>query len=219
MKPEQSRLAENNLGLVHACARRYIGRGEEYEDIFQAGCVGLVKAALSFMPEKGFAFSTYAVPVILGEIRCIFRDSGSIKVSRKTKELSMRINRCQSMLADRLGRPAQISEIAQHLGESREAVAEAICSSQRPVSLSPVNDGDCPHDIPTDEHDTLLERLALKMSIANLEPEDRLLLSLRYTREFSQVQTAKLLGISQVSVSRRERRILKSLNLYQNAEI
>lgn len=218
MKPEQSRLAENNLGLVHACAKRYAGRGEEYEDIFQAGCVGLVKAARSFAPEKGFAFSTYAVPVILGEIRCIFRDSGSVKVSRKTKELSMRINRCQSMLSDRLGRPAQISEIAEHLGETREAVADAICSSQRPISLSPANDEDCTRDIPTDEQDTLLERLALKMSIDHLEPEDRLLLSLRYTREFSQAQTAKLLGISQVSVSRRERKILSSLNLYQNTE-
>ena len=112
-----------NSGLVHSCARRFIGRGIEYDDLFQAGCMGLVKAADGFEEERGLRFSTYAVPVILGEVRRLFRDGGSVKVSRSLKELAMRATREREAFAAREGREPSVGELADLLGVSPEQAA------------------------------------------------------------------------------------------------
>ena len=212
MKPEQNRLVENNLGLVHACARRYISRGEEYEDLFQSGCIGLIKAAAGYDPGRGTAFSTYAVPVILGEIRRIFRDSGCVKVSRRLRELGMHISKAQRTLEDTLGRPPLISELAEYLGEPCELISEAVCAAQRPLSLTAGED-EAQIDIPIDDQQNLIELLDLKTALDSLSTEEQTLINLRYRRGLTQAQTARIMGTSQVGISRKERKILAKLSL------
>ena len=124
---------EGNLPLVHKLANRFRGRGVEYEELYAAGCVGLVKAVDRFEPERGLCFSTYAVPVILGEIRRLFRDGGSVKISRSLKELSVKAARLRDQLSAN-GEP-RISDIAQALGVTPEEAAEALCAGIPPVSL------------------------------------------------------------------------------------
>ena len=129
-------MIEENLGLVHSCAHRFKGRGIEYDDLFQAGCMGLVKACDAFDFSRGVRFSTYAVPVILGEMRRLFRDGGTVKVSRSLKELSLRVVRGREQLAVRLGRDPTIEELAEELGLTREEVVEALNVSAPPLSLT-----------------------------------------------------------------------------------
>ena len=182
-------LAEENLGLVHLCANRFRNRGIEYDDLYGAGCIGLVKAAKAFDSDRGVKFSTYAVPVILGEIKRLFRDGGTIKVSRSIKELSMRLVR-----------------------ERERAVALAMNVALPPVSLTESSDEDDRHgqiDIPVDAPDIeIADRLSLRQVIASLEAEDRKLIYLRYFQNKTQMETAKQLGMSQVQVSRREKKLL-----------
>lgn len=122
-------LITENMGLVHTCAHRFTGKGIEYEDLFQAGCMGLVKAFDAFDRERGVRFSTYAVPVILGEIRRLFRDGGTVKVSRTLKELSIRTAREREKFALKEGREPTIKELAERLGVSEEDVTEAVCAA------------------------------------------------------------------------------------------
>ena len=125
-----------NIGLVHSCVRRFTGRGIEYDDLFQAGCMGLVKAADGFDEERGLKFSTYAVPVILGEIRRLFRDGGTVKVSRSLKELSLKATREREGFLTREGREPSVGELADLLGLSPEEAAEALGASLPPLSLT-----------------------------------------------------------------------------------
>ena len=125
MSSREERISEN-LGLVHSCARRFKGRGIEYDDLFQAGCVGLVKAVDHFEEERGLCFSTYAVPVILGEIRRLFRDGGTVKVGRTLKELSLKASRETANFTEREGRPPSVGELADILQVEPELAAQAI---------------------------------------------------------------------------------------------
>jgi RNA polymerase sporulation-specific sigma factor len=192
-------LAEENLGLVHLCANRFRGRGIEYDDLYGAGCVGLVKAAKAFDCDRGVKFSTYAVPVILGEIKRLFRDGGTVKVSRSVKELSLKITSLRENFTVKEGREPTVSELAELSGEDCEAVIEALNADDSGGQL------DLPVDPPDGE---IIDRLSLRQVIGVLSPKDRQLIYLRYFQNKTQVETARQLGMTQVQVSRREKKIL-----------
>jgi RNA polymerase sporulation-specific sigma factor len=213
-------VVEENLGLVHSLANRFRGRGIEYEELYSAGCVGLVKAARNFDYERGLMFSTYAVPVILGEIKRLFRDGGAVKVSRSLKELSLKVTRVQEQLI-KDGKEPRLSDIGDILGISTEQVSEALSVGLPPVSLTVGSYGDgggdygdesSEFDVPVEApQNKLIEMLALKQSLTSLNPEDRQLIVLRYWGEKTQGEVGAILGMSQVQVSRRERKILDTL--------
>ena len=210
---EKEKLVSENLKLVHSCCNRFRGRGIEYDDLFGAGCLGLVKAANAFKEELGFCFSTYAVPVILGEIKRLFRDGGAVKVSRGLKELSLRAVRMQGVLCSKLGREPRIAEIAEGLGVTSEEIAEALCAAVPPSSLSYVDeDGGVKElEIGTalSAEDEVSDNIALRQIISRLDDNDRNLIMLRYFSNKTQSETAKLIGMTQVQVSRREKKLLK----------
>lgn len=204
---------EQNLGLVHACAHRFKGRGIEYEDLFQAGCIGLIKAADAFDPGRGVRFSTYAVPVILGEIRRLFRDGGSLKVSRSLKELSIKVARARDQIAACEGGEPTVSQLAQQLGIAQEQVVEALNISAPPLSLTADEEsGGGQIDLPVHSpEEWLSDLISLRQLLTQLPVQDRKLIILRYLTGKTQTQTAQLLGMTQVQVSRRERKILAAL--------
>lgn len=199
-----------NLPLVHSLANRFRGRGIDYEELFSAGSVGLVKAYDNFDESRGLRFSTYAVPVILGEIRRLFRDGGAIKMSRSLKELALKAAKARDELS-KSGSSPTVGELAEYLGVSPEETAEAIAAGLPPVSLTSAEDG-AEYDLPAESGEsTLIDRLALRQCLAELPDEDRRIIILRYFGDKTQAQTAAILGLSQVQVSRRERRILEEL--------
>ena len=205
-------LAEENLGLVHLCANRFRGRGIEYDDLYSAGCIGLLKAVKAFDSGRGVKFSTYAVPVILGEIKRLFRDGGAVRVSRSLKELSMRLSRICEDFRQREMREPTVAELSQLSGETESAVAEALCVSQPTVSLTAGDDDEGQTDIPTESPDeSITDLLALRQIMARLPHEDRALLELRYFRGLTQTKTAQALGMTQVQVSRREKKLLTQM--------
>lgn len=206
-------LAQENLGLVHLCANRFKNRGIEYEELYSAGCIGLLKAVKAFDPNRGVLFSTYAVPVILGEIKRLFRDGGTIKVSRSTKELSLKLARLREEHILKNGQEPTISQLAQLAQESEESVIEALNVSAAPISLTQENeDGTRQVDIPIDAPDEeITEKLSLRQALSALDSSDRQLICLRYFKSLTQTQTAKVLGMTQVQVSRREKKILERL--------
>ena len=202
-------LAEENLGLVHLCANKFRGRGIEYEELYSAGCIGLLKAVKSFDTERGVKFSTYAVPVIIGEIKRLFRDGGMIKVSRSLKELSFQIQKIRENFLKLNGREPLLSELSELSGADVSEVSEALCVSQRVMSLTAGNDDENQIDIPSESPDTeIVDILALRQIMAEMEKPDRFLLELRYFKGFTQSKTAEILGMTQVQVSRRERKLL-----------
>lgn len=202
---------ERNLPLVHSLANRFRGRGIDYEELFSAGSLGLVKAYDNFDAGRGLCFSTYAVPVIMGEIRRLFRDGGAVKMSRSLKELSLKAARVRDELSKESGAEPTISQIAERLGVSPEDAAEAIAASAPPISLTVEEDGG-DFDLPTDSgENSLIDRLALRQCLDELPVEERMLLILRYYRGKTQSETARELGITQVRVSRMERKILERL--------
>ncbi len=209
----REKLIEDNFGLVHACANKFRGRGVEYDDLFQAGCVGLVKAADNFDFSRGFAFSTYAVPVILGEIRRIFRDGGAIKIGRSLKEKARNAMKLRDELSLQLGREPTVSELAERLGTDIASAAELITLSMPAISLTAGDDDKNGQlDIPTEAHENeISERLSLISVLEALDEKDRRLIELRYFKGLTQVKTASQLGMSQVQVSRREKLILLEL--------
>lgn len=210
---EREITVQQNLGLVHACAKRFKGRGIEYDDLFQAGCLGLVKAVDNFDKERGFKFSTYAVPVIIGEMKRLFRDGGAVKVSRGLKELSLKATRETEKFISEKGREPTVSELSVILGTEPEQISQALDASKMPVSLTITDDdGDTQSDIPVDAPDEkLAELLSLKFEINNLPERDKDIIILRFFKNNTQTQTAEKLGMTQVQVSRRERKILMSL--------
>lgn len=204
----------DNIGLVHSCARRFMSRGIEYDDLFQAGCMGLVKAADGFEEERGLKFSTYAVPVILGEIRRLFRDGGTVKVSRSLKELSMRASRERDAFTAREGREPTVGELADLLGVEREQAVEALGASLPALSLTRSGEEDDGEeiDVPVSPpEETITDHLALQQVLGELDPRDRALIVLRYLNRHTQQATADKLGMTQVQVSRRERVILQEM--------
>lgn len=204
---------EKNIGLVHACCSRFKGRGIEYEDMFQAGCIGLIKAVSGFDESRGLQFSTYAVPVILGEIKRMFRDGGSVKVGRTLKELSLKVTRENERLSKVLDREPTVKEIADSLGVTVEEATEALCAAQPTLSLTVESeDGTNELDIATDSgNDQLIEHISLSEVMEKLEDNDRKLIYLRYYKSKTQSETARYLGMTQVQVSRRERIILTKM--------
>ena len=204
---------ENNLGLVHACAGRFRGRGVEYDDLYSAGCMGLIKAYDGFDQERGVQFSTYAVPVILGEIKKLFRDGGTVKVSRSLKELGLRVSAARERMIKQNGCEPSVSQLAQAVQAKPEQVALAIRASQPALSLTPAaEEGGREVDIPVESpEEELADRISLQEVLATLPPQDRQLIFLRFFSGKTQSETAKVLGTTQVQISRRERKILQNL--------
>ena len=203
-------IVQANLGLVHACAKRFVGRGIEYDDLFQAGCVGLVKAVDGFEPERGLCFSTYAVPLILGEMRHLFREGGAVKVSRSLRSLSIQVGRLREKLLSDRGREPTVEELATELGIEPALAAQAVCVALPPLSLTHGEDGEEGQmDLPCDSpEESVTDRLALKQVLAELAPRDRDLIEMRYLRKMTQQTVADQLGMTQVQVSRKERALL-----------
>lgn len=208
-KSRRNELVEKNLGLVHACANRFRGRGAEYEDLFQAGCVGIIKAADNFDPSRGFSFSTYAVPVILGEIKRIFRDSGSVKVGRALKERSRAAMKRREEIALSLGREPTVTELAQVLGIETAEAAMLINASMPVISLTVGEENGEQLDIPVQSpEDEVSDLLALRQAVESLDERDRKMIEMRYYDGMTQSATAAALGMTQVQVSRREKAVL-----------
>ena len=207
-------IAKANLGLVHACAKRFKGRGIEYDDLFSTGCVGLLKAINNFDWDRGIKLSTYAVPVILGEIKQLFRDSGTVKVSRSLKELSLKASKISDEYLRQHGEEITVNKLAEILETEPDRVVQALNASRLPVSLNNLDrDGDeYVTDIPVDSvEERLSEIISLRQAVKDLEEEDKKLIILRYYKHMTQTQTAKVLNITQVQVSRREKKILANL--------
>lgn len=200
----------SNLGLVHACCKRFVGRGIEYDDLFQAGSLGLVKAVDGFDETKGVRLSTYAVPVILGEIKRLFRDGGTVKVSRTLKELSLKVSRVSAKLSLELNREPTVGELAEALSVTPEEITEALCAAQPAISLTCDNDGELSQlDVPVESHERAVsDRVALNQVLSTLSSQDRELINLRFFKLYTQQQTAGALGMTQVQVSRKEKSIL-----------
>lgn len=212
MNDQKKPLAEENLGLVHLCANKFRGRGIEYEELYSAGCIGLLKAVKAFDTERGVKFSTYAVPVILGEIKRIFRDGGIVKVSRSLKELSVKVQKIREDFIKSNGREPLLSELAELSDTDISEVSEALCVSQPVISLTAGNDEENQIDIPSEAPDSeIVDILALRQIMSRMDKADRFLIELRYFKGFTQSKTAKILGMTQVQVSRRERKLLSGI--------
>lgn len=206
---ERDRAAARHFGLVHALCRRFQGRGIEYEELFAAGCLGLSKALQNFDEARGLRFSTYAFPVILGEIRRLFRDGGAVHVSRSLKELAVRIERLGGQDGS-----LTIGELAQRLGEPAERIADAIAATRAPLSLTAGEDEQPPELPVPDIQEEITERLTLRAALGTLEQRDQTLIRLRYFQGKTQAETARVLQMTQVQVSRREKKLLTALRNY-----
>lgn len=202
--------AEEHLGLVRLCANRFRGRGIEYDDLQSAGCIGLLKATEAFDCDRGVKFSTYAVPVILGEIKRLFRDGGSVKVSRSLKELSLKTVKARDELSKILGREPTIKELSERMETDECQIAEALSVSLPPVSLTDNSEEDGKQiDISVPAPDTEIgDILALRQIMELLDEKDRQLIIMRYFQGLTQSVTAKNLNMTQVQVSRREKKLL-----------
>ena len=210
-KTRREAFITQNLGLVHACAGRFRGRGMEYDDLYSAGCVGLIKAYDNFDESRGVCFSTYAVPVILGEIKKLFRDGGTVKVSRSLKELGMRVQAAREHTMKLCGSEPTLQQLAEQLDEPIENVALAIQAAQPAMSLTPEGREDAEHqlDIPVESpEEALADRISLEEVLRALPEQDRQLIQLRFYGNRTQSETAKVLHTTQVQISRRERKIL-----------
>ena len=207
--PQQT-LVENNLGLAHACANRFRGRGVDYEDLFQAGCVGLIKAAGGFDASLGYQFSTYAVPAILGEIKRIFRDGGSVKIGRTAKERAVKLLKLYEELTAALDREPSVGELAEKAGMEISETAVLLSAGLPAVSLTQEEDTDIDIPIPPPD-ERIVARLDLARALEQLSETERELLRLRYEKGLTQTVTAGMLGMTQVQVSRKEKQILLKL--------
>lgn len=198
-----------NIGLVHSIANRFRNRGADYDDLFQAGCVGLIKAVDNFDESKGFAFSTYAVPVIMGEIKRIFRDGGAIKISRSLKEKSIKVQAMRDKFLSKNLREPTVSELASLSGYDVEELSEILNIINPVVSINMLTEeGSEEIDIPVDDSDKMFDRLSLEQVMTTLTEMERLLIEYRFYQGKTQCETAKILNVSQVQVSRKEKAIL-----------
>lgn len=202
----------NNLGLVGSCASRFTGKGVDYEDLYSSGCIGLIKAADGFDESLGYAFSTYAVPSILGEIKRIFRDGGAVKISRSLKEKARQVALVKEKLEKENGVEPTVSEIAQAMGMDIHETAQLICVSQPVMSLTADDEDEKQIDISTeDEYSPIDDRLSVEILLRQLSEQDRKLIQLRFFDGLTQSKTADILEVSQVQVSRREKIILSQM--------
>ena len=203
----------DNLGLVHACANRFRNKGIEYDDLFSAGCLGLVKAADGFDESRGFAFSTYAVPAILGEMKRLFRDGGAVKIRRALKERAREAAKLREEMTAALSREPTLRELAAKMQVSEYEMAQLVNLSMPVASLTELHEeNDRQIDIPVEsEEEEIQNKLALSEVLKILPENDRRLIELRYYKGLTQTKTAEILGLSQVQVSRRERTILLEL--------
>lgn len=204
-------LVEQHLGLARSLAARYAGRGAPRDDLDQVAAVGLVKAVHRFDPDRGTAFSTYAVPVILGELRHHFRDHGwAVRVPRRLQELRTQVDVAAEVLAQRLGREPCVTEVAEHLDVDRDMVVLALDALRSCYAPDPLETPAVEADT-TDPCDATIERLDVARLLADLPADDRRVLALRYWRGHTQQEIADQLGCSQMQVSRLLRRSLDQL--------
>ena len=214
-KDAMDKLIKLNLPLVSSISKKFINRGYEYEDIYQIGSIGLVKAIQNFDSSFNVKFSTYAVPMIMGEIKRFLRDDGMIKVSRGTKSLAKQLHFEKEELAKRLDREPTIDELAEYSGYNKEEILFALESTAGIQYLYDTvhQDDGAPVLLidkikQNDDNTDIINRIALKEALANLEAKSRQIIMLRYFKDKTQVQVAKMLGISQVQVSRIEKKVL-----------
>ena len=206
-----------HLKLVHACCRRFRNRGIEYDDVFQSGCLGLVKAAQRFDKSKGLKFSTYAVPVILGEIKTLFQNNLSVKVSRKIKELAVKIKHEREKIVSSESCEPTVTQLANALGVSAEQILEALEICKFPVSLDAKfsennENGKNIIEIPVDFDDERIHnQLLVANAVKDFHDRDKKLIYLRFFQCKTQSEIAEKLGMTQVQVSRREKILLKFL--------
>ena len=212
-------LLSENMGLVRAAALRFRDRGTEYEDLMQIGTIGMLRAIRTFDLSRGLAFSTFAVPLIVGEIRRHLRDDGPLRVSRSYKKLSTDLARARREIGEREGRDVTIEELAHACGVSREEAAVALAATSPVTSLSECafeeEKGELSERITDDESahepEIISDRIALREAISQMPPLWRRILLLRYYRDHTQQQTAQMLGLTQVKISREEKKILELL--------
>ncbi|MBO5121869.1 MAG: sigma-70 family RNA polymerase sigma factor [Oscillospiraceae bacterium] len=210
-------MLEENSGLIWSIVRRYHGCGVESDDLYQLGCIGFIKAVKGFDFAYGTQFSTYAVPKIAGEIRRFLRDDGAVKVGRTIKEKGQTLWSAREKLRQQLGREAHLSELSEATGISVEEIASIDLATIAPESLQQETAEGLTLEstLGTDgEEDKLVERLALRQAIDTLPEKERMTILLRFFKCLTQQQTARILGVSQVQVSRLERRSLAKLRLY-----
>ena len=217
------RLLEENAGLIWSVVRRYYGRGADAEDLYQLGCLGFVKAVRGFDPAYGTQFSTYAVPKIAGEIRRFLRDDGAVKVSRGVKERALTIRLARDRLGHTLGREPTLSELSAETGLEQEDIAAAETATLSVTSLQGESgeDGFALEDVLGSEgmEDALLERVALREAIDSLSEREQMVIGLRFYKNLTQERCSRILGVSQVQVSRIERKAVQRLRekLLENA--
>ena len=221
-KEAREQLVQKNIGLVKSIVSQYTARGVEKEDLIQIGMIGLIKAIDNFDTTYEVRFSTYAVPMIAGEIRRFLRDNGAIKVSRSIKDHRVAVNRSRERLIEKLGREPTIHEIAEDVGLSMEDILLAVNSGQEVASLQQmIYEGDGSSirlmdrlSAHSGEGDASLDRMMLADSLSALEQRERELIVLRFYYDQTQSQIAKRMGVSQVQVSRLEKRILRKMKMY-----
>lgn len=211
-------LVRCNMALVRSIVKKFVNRGVEYDDLYQIGSMGLVKAVKNFDPAYNVRFSTYAVPMIAGEIKRYLRDDGMVKVSRSLKELAGRAAAAQGELSSKLGRDPGIQELAEYMGENPEEISMAMDSSRPHISIYEPVYGDEGDALVMDKlsgsgdgDDDALDRILLQQLMSILEPREQKIIMLRYFRDKTQSEIAASMGISQVQVSRLESRIMKKL--------
>ncbi|MBO8163079.1 MAG: RNA polymerase sporulation sigma factor SigF [Brevibacillus sp.] len=213
----RERLVNSNIRLVWSVVQRFMNRGYEAEDLFQIGCIGLLKAVDKFDLNYDVKFSTYAVPMIIGEIQRFLRDDGTVKVSRSLKETANKVRRAKDELYKRYGRSPTVGEVAEALGITPEEVVFAQEANRAPSSIHETvfeNDGDpitLIDQIADDDVGKWFEKIAIKDAISKLSEREQLIVYLRYYKDQTQSEVAERLGISQVQVSRLEKRILQSI--------
>ena len=211
-------LIKNNSGLIWNIVKRFIGRGYESEDLYQIGCIGLIKAIKRFDISLDVQLSTYAVPYIMGEIKRFIRDDGIIKVSRQTKELAIKIKQIQNEYMNKKGEEISLSKISEILKISKEEVAVAIESSNNVDSIYSSESSDSDERMliekiadNKDEYNNLVDKITLNEIINNLDEKEKKVVLLRFYKEQTQAQVGKILGITQVQVSRIEKRVLEKM--------
>ena len=211
-------LVVENSGLIWSIARRYFGRGTEPDDLYQLGCVGFLKAVAGFDLSYGTQFSTYAVPKIAGEIRRFLRDDGQVKVSRSLKERAAQIHQARTRLTGTLGREPAVSELAAELGLTPEeiAMAETATGMAESIQRESGDEGFSLEDVLCTDgmEDRILESLSLRNALAQLTERERMVIDLRYFHGLTQQKIAGLLGVSQVQVSRIEKKALGQLRAF-----
>lgn len=206
------KLCENNMGLVRTVAMSFRERGVEMDDLLQIGTIGLIKAIRGYDPSYNTVFSTYAVPLIMGEIKKFLRDDGLVKVSRTIKRNARLVALCRDRLASKLGREPTLLELSHESGLDEEETLHALEASS-PVLSFDAQYGDITLEniIGNDNISQVVERISLHQAIETLQREDKMLVELRFFRNMTQAQVAKVLGLTQVKVSRREKKIIKTL--------